>query len=129
MNKVTETLEKAEMNGNGGDAPENDIEAILHTIRACPECENIIHVADNAVTPRDMSLLSQVTKPVKVLVCKLAPNDNVNPRLLDIARVTGGSVHTLEWDIDTLGTMKSGDIIRVGKGTYRLGDTEFTRIA
>ena len=123
------TLKTAKANGGGGDGPENDIEAILYTITNCPKCENIIHIADNGATPRDLILLNKVTKPIKVIVCKLAASSLVNPKLLDIAYRTGGSLHTLDSDIETLGSLKVGDTIRVGAGTYQLSATGFVRIA
>jgi len=49
--------------------------------------------------------------------------------LLDVAYKTGGSLHTLDSDIETLGSLKVGDTIRVGAGTYRLDATGFVRIA
>ncbi len=122
-------MNTAKINGNGGDAPENDIEAIIYTIATCSTCENIIHIADNGATPRDLILLDQVTKPIKVIVCRLTEASAVNPKLLDIAYRTGGSLHTLDSDIETLGSLKVGDTIRVGTGTYRLDATGFVRIA
>jgi hypothetical protein len=43
-------------------------------------------------------LLNRVTKPVKVLTCQVDVA-GVNPKLLDIADKTGGSLHTLEDDV------------------------------
>ncbi|CAF1219562.1 unnamed protein product [Rotaria sp. Silwood1] len=129
MAKVLETLNTAKMNGNGGDSSENDVEAIIFTITGCPTCENIIHIADNEATPRDLILLDRVTKPVKVIVCKLSSSSLVNPKLLDIAYKTGGSLHTLDLDVETLGSVKVGDTIKVGTGTYRLEASGFVRIA
>lgn len=116
------------MNGGGGDGPENDIEAILYAISNCSGCENIIHIADNGATPRDMILLNQVKKPVKVLVCKLSSGSTVNPKLLDIAYRTGGSLHTFDTDVETLRSLEVGDTIQVGSGNYRLTATGFQRI-
>ncbi|CAF4573915.1 unnamed protein product, partial [Rotaria sp. Silwood2] len=129
IEKVLTTLKAAKTNGSGGDGPENDIEAILYTIARCPTCENIIHIADNGATPRDLILLREVKKPIKVIVCKLTTSNIVNPKLLDIAYKTGGSLHTLDSDIETLANLKVGDIIRVGSGTYRLEANGFVRIA
>ncbi|CAF4656230.1 unnamed protein product, partial [Rotaria magnacalcarata] len=127
--KVLTTLDTAKKNGGGGDGPENDIEAIIYTIGNCSTCENIIHIADNQATPRDLILLDEVTKPIKVIVCKYIPGTLVNPKLLDIAYKTGGSLHTLDLDIETLGSLKVDDTIQVGTGTYRLDVTGFIRIA
>ncbi len=129
IEKVLATLNTAKRNGGGGDGPKNDIEAILYTIPNCSTCENIIHIADNGATTRDLILLNKVTKPIKVIVCKLASGTLVNEKLLDVDYKTGGSLHTLDSDIETLGSLKVGDTIRVGAGTYRLDATGFVRIS
>lgn len=129
ITKIMSVLNTAKWNGGGGDSPENDVEAIIYTIVNCPACENIIHIADNGATPRDLILLDQVTKPIKVIVCKLGADGPINPKLLDIAYRTGGSLHTLDSDIETLGSLIVGDTIRVGAGIYRLDATGFVRIS
>ncbi|CAF1004304.1 unnamed protein product [Adineta steineri] len=123
--KVLATLNTAKTNGHGGDGPENDIEAILYAIANCSTCENIIHIADNGVTPRDLILLNRVTKPIKVIVCKLSAGTPINPKLLDVAHKTGGSLHTLDSDVESLGSLKVGDTLRIGSGVYRLDATGF----
>ena len=128
IEKIKLVLNTAKVNGDGGDVPENDIEAILHAISACSVCKNFIHIADNQATPRDMILLERVTKPVKVIICKSEGSIVVNPKLLDIAHRTGGSLHTLTSDVETLTNVKIGDIIRIGVGTYRLDPNGFVRI-
>ncbi len=105
IEKVLATLNTAKRNGGGGDGPKNDIEAILYTIPNCSTCENIIHIADNGATTRDLILLNKVTKPIKVIVCKLASGTLVNEKLLDVDYKTGGSLHTLDSDIETLGSL------------------------
>ena len=79
-------------------------------------------------TPRDLILLKKVSKPIKVIICKLSTSSFVNPKLLDIAYKTGGSLHTLTTDIETLVSLKPGDILRVGVGIYRLDANGFVRI-
>lgn len=115
---VLETMESAMRNGGGGDGPENDIEALIFGIRQCPTCTNIIHIADNQVTPRDMSLLSEVTKPVKVITCQLYSTP-INVNLINIAAKTNGSIHTLEEDIFTLADIPIGGTIVIGTRTYQ----------
>jgi len=86
--------------GDGGDTPENNIEALLSAIKSCPECSEFVMVADNYASPRDMRLASQVTKPVRIIVC--GGGDAINTNYLKLARMTGGSVHTLNEDLDDL---------------------------
>ena len=118
LRTILATMETAMKNGNGGDGPENDIEALLYGIARYPSCSNVIHIADNQVTPRDMILLSQVTKPVKVIICQLR-STWVNPPLIDIAARTNGSIHTLEEDIVTLSGIPIGGTIATGRYVYQ----------
>ncbi|CAF4198719.1 unnamed protein product [Adineta steineri] len=53
----------------------------------------------------------------------------VNPKLLDVAKKTGSSLHTLVSDVESLGSLKVGDTLRTGSGVYRLDATGFVRIA
>ncbi|CAF1290821.1 unnamed protein product [Adineta ricciae] len=98
LETVVRVMKTAMYNGNGGDTPENDIEALLYGIEQCPNCTNTILIADNQATPRDLVLLANVTRPVKVIVCQMN-NNALNPKLMDIALKTHGSIHTLKEDI------------------------------
>lgn len=114
---VLAAMETAMRNGNGGDGPENDIEAVLYGIARCPTCSNVILIADNQVTPRDLILLPQVTKPVKVITCQLYGTINTN--LINIASKTNGSIHTLDEDITNLSSIPVGGNIVIGYRTYQ----------
>ena len=92
--------------GNGGDTPENNIEALLSAIKDCPECGEFVMIADNYASPRDMVLAKQVTKPVRIIVC--GGGDAINPNYLKLARITGGSVHTLNGDLTDLAQKVEG---------------------
>lgn len=127
LNMVLATMKAAMKNGNGGDGPENDIEALLFGIKQCPTCTNVIHIADNQVTPRDLSLLTSVTKPVKVLVCQLHGNA-VNYNLVNVAYKTGGSIHTLEQDIINLSDIPINGTILIGTRTYRKTSTGYVLV-
>lgn len=116
----------AKSNGNGGDIPENDIEAILFASSRCADCTNIIHVADNNATPRDLGLLVDVTKPVHVIVCGVT--SFVNPALIDVAYKTGGTLHTIEQDIVNLSSMRIGEHITIGEADYRLSSDGFEHV-
>ncbi|CAF3752263.1 unnamed protein product [Rotaria sp. Silwood1] len=127
LNSVLAVMQTAMKNGNGGDTPENDIEAILYGIAQCPNCSNLIHIADNQATPRDMVLLSNVNKPVKVITCQLNSSP-VNPALLTIAAQTGGSLHTLEQDIINLSGIPVNGTIVIGRNTYQRTTSGYIRI-
>ncbi len=90
----------------------------------CPACKNVIHIADNKATPRDLVLLNQMKKPVKVLTCQVDVS-GVNPKLLDIADKTGGSLHTLDQDIVNLSGITVGGRITIGQREYRRTSSGF----
>ena len=65
------------------------------------ECEDIVMIADNWSTPRDLNLLTKINKPIKIILC--GTEYGVNSIYLDVAHQTGGSVHTIEQDIQRFG--------------------------
>ncbi|MFN4081734.1 MAG: hypothetical protein ACK4NS_12610 [Saprospiraceae bacterium] len=124
---LEETMVRAMVAGNGGDTPENDIEAIIEGLKACPSCDEVVLIADNNATPRDLELLSQIDKPVRVILCGV--KYSVNPAHLYIAWKTKGSLHTIDRDINELAAMKEGDVIRVMDIPFRIKDGKFTRLS
>jgi hypothetical protein len=95
-------------NGQGGDAPENVIEAILYGLKKKKTTENVVLIADNWAKVRDINLLSRVKVPVRVLLCGVTEGMEINPDYLNIAYKTKGSVHTIEQDITTLMQQTTG---------------------
>ena len=93
------------MNGNGGDCPENNIEALLLAEQKYPYAKNIVMVADNFATTRDMRLVKKLTKPVNVILCGVK-DSNVNTAYVNLAFKTKGSVHTIEQSLDELYKLK-----------------------
>jgi hypothetical protein len=118
FNEVLRLTYETMLNGNGGDAAENDLEAVLKGMQSCPECEDIVVIADNQSPVRDMELLSRIKKPVKIILC--GSQAGINAQFLNIARQTGGSVHTIEQDITRLLEMNEGEVFKVGKQTFRV---------
>ena len=123
---VQDVMETAMNNGNGGeDSSENDIEALLYGIEYCSTCQNVVYFPDNTATPRDLILLPNVTLPVKVIPCRVKQNKNINPKLLNIAYKTGGSVHTIDEDITNLSSIAIGKTIDIGEHSYRRTEDGF----
>lgn len=114
----------AMMRGGGGDAPENNVEATLEAIEKNPDAKEIFMIADNFANMRDFALISNVTKPVHVLLCGTGFGF-YNTQYLDLARKTGGSVHTLEEDITDLMKLSEGDTIKIGKQAYKIKKGKF----
>ncbi len=121
---VFKEIRKAMVKGNGGgDIPENDIEAMLRAFESCKECNEAILVADNLSDCRDFPLLWKIKKPVQIILC--GTNDGINTQYLEIARKTGGSIHTIEQDIGNLSKLNEGDTFYVGSQKFMLKEEKF----
>ena len=90
---------KVMLDGDGGDEPENDIEAILRAIKRNPFAKEIILIADNSCI-RDYCLLNKISRPVRVIIC--GAKNGINPQYINLAYKTGGSIHTIEEDLEDL---------------------------
>lgn len=106
--------------GNGGDIPENNIEALLKAIRLFRGYDELVMIADNNAGVRDMILLDRVSRPVRVVLCGVTKDQPVHPHYLEIARATGGSVHTLEEDIAGLHQLQEGQTVEIAGFEYIL---------
>lgn len=124
--KVESTIFKAVMNGGGGDAPENDIEAILATEEKLNKKANLVLVADNYTHPRDMILVEKINNPVKVIVC--GSEREINSAYLDLARATGGSIHTIEDDIYDLMKLSEGEEIKIANHIYIVSGNHLKKV-
>jgi len=89
--------------------------------------------ADNLADMRDYELITEITKPVRILLC--GAKYGVNPQYLNLARETGGSVHTLRHDLKNLVEKSEGDTFTFMKKKYIILDgkivektPEFTRL-
>ena len=121
--EVEKTVIKAMTNGGGGDAPENNIEALLEVNRLCSSCDSIVMIADNWAPVKDISLLSSIKKPVKVVLCGVM--GRINKDYLKLARDTKGSIHLIEEDIYNLSELKEGETITIHGMIYKLVKGEF----
>lgn len=102
--------------GSGGDAPENDVEAVLQAIKENPKAKEVILIADNWADMRDYSLIRKINKPVSVILC--GTEEGINTQYLDLAKATKGSFHTIEEDIGDMTKISEGHEVKVGKETY-----------
>lgn len=123
---VETELYKAMRNGWGGDLPENDVEALLDAEKSAPFAERIIWVADNYSTPRDLSLLPKLKKPVSIIMC--SARGGVNTDYLNIARQLNASIHTLSTDLPNVSNMKDGERVTIDERQYELINGKFVRI-
>ena len=116
--------------GSGGDSPENNIESIIKGLKQFPASKEIVMLVDNWADMRDYSMMSEVKLPVRVIVCGTdyyGVKSPVNPQYLDLARRTGGSIHTIEEDLEDLARKKEGEEIVAGGLSYVIRAGRFVR--
>jgi Leucine-rich repeat (LRR) protein len=92
------------LQGGGGDAPENNIEAILKSIETYERFSEIVLIADNNACIRDISLSDRIGVPVRVVVCGYDEKKGVNPHLVYLAKITNGGIYTIEDDLENIDT-------------------------
>lgn len=114
---IIRTMNMAMRNGSGGDAPENNIEALLKAQEIKSTNSEVILVADALSPVKDIPILEALHVPVRVILCGsyLA----ICTDYLEIALKTGGSVHTIEDDIFELSKLHEGDTLKIGGLTYQ----------
>jgi len=118
MDKLGKSILRAMKNGSGGDCMENNVEALIKGINECPECNEVIMIADNFATPRDMSLIAEIKKPVHWIVC--GAGDRVNVHYLDLIRANAGILHTVKSDVINLHLVKEDETIVIDNKSYKL---------
>jgi hypothetical protein len=112
------TMKHAIKRGEGGDAPENVVEALLAATKRVRNIDNIILIADNWAKVRDLILISRVKVPVRVILCGVYEGMEINTDYLNIAYKTKGSIHTIEQDISELINQTAGKRFNINGFDY-----------
>lgn len=125
FDSIFNTATLAMHKGDGGMTPENNIEAALYAIAHSQNdsLTDIIMIADNLSTPHDMALLKKINRPVHVIAC--GSRHGINPCYLKIARVTKGSVHTMNDDAGNLEYLENEQVIKIGKENFKIIGDDF----
>ncbi|MCT4560860.1 MAG: hypothetical protein N4A41_05730 [Crocinitomicaceae bacterium] len=106
--------------GSGGDGPENDIEALIRAQKEYPNVKEFILIADNLAPIKDFVLADQIKKPVHVILC--GTNFGINVDYLNLARMTSGSVHTMNQDLEELYKMSEGKTFTINRSMFKIVD-------
>lgn len=117
------TMKKAMLKGNGGDRPENNIEAIIEGLKKNPNIKEVIMIADNYATPRDLELLKQVKVPIHLILC--GTQKGFNPEYLNMIKANKGSLHTMDQDLTDLSKLNEGQTIKIDDKTYKIVNGKF----
>lgn len=113
-------------NGSGGDVEENNVEALIKAMKAYPDAEDIIMIADNYATPRDLKLMDKINKPIKIILC--GTQFGINVEYLNFAMKTKSSIHTIDSDIKTLATLREGERINIDGFIYEIKGGAFSMV-
>lgn len=105
--------------GYGGGAPENNVEATLYAEEAYGDSPSYILIADNNAPVRDMVLRKDIEKPIHLILCGVR-NGRIHHSYITLAMTTGGSLHTIEEDIDSVPELKPGDTFDMGGQKFEL---------
>lgn len=124
MEELTAFIMEVMRKGDGDDTPENNLEATIEAARNCNDCE-LVMIADNYATPRDLRLVEELDRPIRIILCGASPY--LNTAYLQLAYSTGGSVHTLFQDITNLKGLANGSTIDFGIFRYRLNNGRFVK--
>jgi hypothetical protein len=125
MEELKGLLFKAMTGGYGGDIIENNVEAAIEAIKACPDCTDLVMIADNFATPRDLALYKKVTVPIHIILC--GTSGGVNIEYLNLAFKTKGSIHLIEQDIKIPTEPGEGYRLKIGRDGFLLMDGRFVR--
>ncbi|HRG00117.1 MAG: hypothetical protein U0W65_08835 [Bacteroidia bacterium] len=118
VEELITTMELTIKKGQGGDAPENVIEAIIYGLNKSGKVEDVILIADNWAKVRDIKMLARVKVPVRVVLCGVYEGMEINEDYLNIAYKTKGSVHTIEQDITDLMKQSTGKKFNINGVDY-----------
>jgi hypothetical protein len=121
--KLKSIVNLAQNRGGGGDAEENDLEAVIFAINQKPNAPGIILIADNYAKPRDLELLSKIKTPIHVILC--GANRGVNVAYLNLVRKNGGSLHTMEQDLQNLAKLAEGESITINNQVFNIKNGKF----
>lgn len=122
-NELRSMVFLAQKRGAGGDAEENDLEAILFAIQKKPDASGVILIADNYAKPRDLELLSKIKKPIHVVLC--GTSIGVNIAYLNLVRKNGGSLHTMEQDLLSLSNLAEGKSLTIDDQVFTVKNGYF----
>jgi hypothetical protein len=114
-------------NGDGGDCPENNMEAILKAIQSCPGY-HILMIADNNAPIKDIELLTQVHVPIDIILCGVVRGE-IQATYMNLARATGGTIYTMDQELKAEFVAAEGTRVKIGDQYFIIknGQFEITR--
>jgi hypothetical protein len=114
---VLALMQRVQAGGQGGDTPENVIEALLYGQAVCPDCEDVVLIADSGAAIRDLllhpQLQAQLRKSRQILhIILCGKEQNIVADYLDLAFHCQASLHTAHQDWHG---WQIGTVIQIGR--------------
>lgn len=133
IQRVIRLFRRVQRAGNGGDKAENDVEALIKSIRKFKDADNIVLVADNYSCIRDFELIKKIKKPIHIILPGL--HHFINHQYINMAYLTKGSLHTFDKDyldfskdkVPNQLTIEGCNYFLNSSGFYQTKDPEFHR--
>jgi hypothetical protein len=123
---VLNTALKTIKAGYGGDAPENNVEALLYAQKNYVDAKEFVMVADNWANMRDFNLIASLKKPVHIILCGASTEPNL--QYIELAYKTKGSIHTIEEDLSELFKKGEGQTFDIMGYRYKVSSGKITRV-
>lgn len=132
IDDVIHTMVKAKEATLGGDAPENDLEALVKASRNLADYTELVLIPDRNSSVRDIRLLTYLNRPVHIILFK-GPrirlsglgssgkwiiDEWIHPHYLTLASLSGGTIHTATRDVTNLSEMNPGESVKFGHHEY-----------
>lgn len=127
IDSLAQFMARVSSRGYGGDCPENNMEALIKGVKMAGPFKEIVMIADNHAPVKDIMLLKDFNVPVHIILCGANGND-LHVDYLNIARKTGGSIHTMEEDILNLASFSEGEEVVIMQRVYRVMGGKFIRV-
>jgi hypothetical protein len=125
VSELEKVMTSAIINGDGGDLPENDLEAILKAINTY-KTDEVILVADCTSPIKDMALLKNITVPVSVILC--GDPIRMHPDYLTLAHKTHGTLYTLDEQFKNVYNIKEGETLAIVGMVYKYKSGRFRKL-
>jgi hypothetical protein len=117
--EAKELVKSTMRKGNGGDVPENNIEALIRAEKDFPDAGFNVMIADNWAPVKDKILINRLTKPVRIILCGVYEN-GINIDYLNLARLTKGSLHLKDVDLVNIALMNEGETLNIKNRSYKI---------
>lgn len=124
---IMSAMERVSFGGSGGDHRENDLEAVREAMDLYPEADEFILIADNSGPVRDMGLLPEIERPLRIILCGVY-HDRYEADYLSIAYQTKSSIHTSDIDMVDLSKLGNFQVLEFAETSYILHQGKFKKI-